>query len=74
MEPVISIRSIGKKFGAVRALDRISFDVTPGELHAVMGENGAGKSTLMKILSGVIGDFEGELQLRNKPVRFSSTA
>ncbi len=73
MEPIISIRNIGKQFGAVRALDNVSFDVTPGELHAVMGENGAGKSTLMKILSGVIGDFEGELLLRNKPVQFSST-
>ncbi|HQX49703.1 MAG TPA: sugar ABC transporter ATP-binding protein [Planctomycetaceae bacterium] len=73
MEPVISIRNIGKQFSAVRALDNVSFDVMPGELHAVMGENGAGKSTLMKILSGVISDFEGEFRLRNKPVEFSST-
>ena len=65
MEPLISIRNVGKQFGAVRALDNVSFDVAPGELHAVMGENGAGKSTLMKILSGVISDFEGELRLRN---------
>ncbi len=73
MNPIISIRNVGKQFGAVRALNDVSFDVSPGELHAVMGENGAGKSTLMKILSGVIGDFEGELWLHNKPVHFSST-
>ncbi len=73
MEPVISIRNIGKQFSAVRALDNVSFDVMPGEFHAVMGENGAGKSTLMKILSGVISEFEGEFRLRNKPVEFSST-
>ena len=73
MSPIISIRNVGKQFGVVRALNDVSFDVTPGELHAVMGENGAGKSTLMKILSGVISDFEGELWLHNKPVRFSST-
>jgi ribose transport system ATP-binding protein len=73
MEPIISIRNVGKQFGAVRALNNVSFDVTPGELHAVMGENGAGKSTLMKILSGVISEFEGELWLHNKPVNFSST-
>lgn len=73
MEPIISIRNIGKQFGAVRALNGVSFDVVPGELHAVMGENGAGKSTLMKILSGVISDFEGELWLHNNPVKFSST-
>ena len=74
MEPIISIRNVGKQFGAVRALDNVSFDVTPGELHAVMGENGAGKSTLMKILSGVISDYEGELRLRNTPVRFPARA
>ena len=73
MEPIISIRNIGKQFGAVRALNGVSFDVVPGELHAVMGENGAGKSTLMKNLSGVISDFEGELWLHNNPVKFSST-
>ena len=73
MDPIISIRNIGKQFGAVRALDNVSFDIVSGELHAVMGENGAGKSTLMKILSGVISEFDGELLLQNKPVRFSGT-
>ena len=73
MEPIISIRSVGKQFGAVRALQDVSFDVVPGELHAVMGENGAGKSTLMKILSGVISDFDGEFRVRGKAVQFSGT-
>ncbi len=72
-DPVISIRGIGKRFNAVRALNNVSFDVMPGELHAVMGENGAGKSTLMKILSGVHSEYEGEVLLRGKPVRFQST-
>ncbi len=71
--PVISIHGIGKQFNAVRALNNVSFDVLPGELHAVMGENGAGKSTLMKILSGVVSEYEGELFLRGKLVRFKST-
>lgn len=71
--PVISIRGIGKQFNAVRALNNVSFDVMPGELHAVMGENGAGKSTLMKILSGVVSEYEGDLFLRGKLVRFQST-
>lgn len=73
MDAVISIRGVGKQFGAVRALDGVSFDVSAGELHAVMGENGAGKSTLMKILSGVINEFEGELQVRGRSVRFAGT-
>ena len=71
--PVISIRGIGKQFNAVRALNNVSFDVMPGELHAVMGENGAGKSTLMKILSGVVSEYEGDLFLRGNLVRFQST-
>lgn len=73
VEPIISIRNVGKRFNAVQALQDVSFDVLPGELHAVMGENGAGKSTLMKILSGVYSQYEGELAFRGEIVRFSGT-
>jgi ribose transport system ATP-binding protein len=71
--PIISIRSITKRFPGVVALENVSLNVQPGELHAICGENGAGKSTLMKILSGVIVDYEGELLLAGKPVRFKGT-
>src|SRR5688500_7675759 len=71
--PIISIRSVTKQFPGVTALAGVRLDVRPGELHAICGENGAGKSTLMKILSGVIPDFEGELALDGKPVRFKGT-
>src|SRR5207237_1934548 len=73
MTPLISIRSVTKRFPGVVALDGVSFDIEPGELHAIVGENGAGKSTLMKVLSGVIPDYEGEVLLRGRPARFAST-
>lgn len=72
-QPIIAIRNVTKRFPGVVALEGITLDVAPGELHAICGENGAGKSTLMKILSGVIPDFEGELLLAGKPVRFKGT-
>jgi ribose transport system ATP-binding protein len=72
-QPIIAIRSVSKAFPGVQALAEVSIDVLPGELHAICGENGAGKSTLMKILSGVITDFTGELVLEGKPIRFSGT-
>ncbi len=49
----LSLRSIGKSFGGVRALDEVSLDVAAGEIHCLAGENGSGKSTLIKIIAGV---------------------
>ncbi len=72
-DPIVSLRKIGKSFPGVRALSDVSFDVANGELHAICGENGAGKSTLMKILSGVLCDYDGELQVSGQTVHFQST-
>jgi ribose transport system ATP-binding protein len=71
--PIIDIRGVAKRFGGVIALSNVSFDVWPGEFHAICGENGAGKSTLMKILSGVYTSYEGEIRLRGEPVVFHGT-
>jgi ABC-type sugar transport system ATPase subunit len=61
---------ITKHFGGVHALESVDFQARAGEVHALCGENGAGKSTLMKILAGVIGDYEGQIELEGRPVRF----
>jgi len=73
MPPIIRIEHVTKRFPGVVALDHVSVDIEPGELHAIVGENGAGKSTLMKVLSGIITDYEGQLLLRGVLVRFSGT-
>src|SRR3954454_222615 len=51
-EPTLSMHGITKHFDAIAALTEVSFDVLPGEVHALLGENGAGKSTLMNVASG----------------------
>ena len=61
MEPLIRMVGITKTFPGVKALDNISFDILPGEVHVLIGENGAGKSTLMKILSGVYQPTSGKI-------------
>ena len=71
--PLIDVRHVTKRFPGVVALKDVSLSVRRGEFHSICGENGAGKSTLMKILSGVIPEYDGEIAIRGIPVRFAGT-
>ncbi|HTT27136.1 MAG TPA: sugar ABC transporter ATP-binding protein [Solirubrobacteraceae bacterium] len=66
----MEIRSVSKRFPGVQALEDVSLDIRPGEIHAVAGENGAGKSTLMKLLSQLERPSDGTIEVDGKPVRF----
>ena len=63
----LRLSGIRKRFGATQALDGVSLEIAPGEIHALVGENGAGKSTLMKILSGVHAPDAGTIELEGRP-------
>lgn len=71
---ILEMRNITKTFPGVKALDNVSFSVTQGEIHALVGENGAGKSTLMNVLSGIYpyGSYSGEIYFQGKECRFQN--
>ncbi len=70
-DPLVDMRGIRKSFGSTEVLHGVDFHVFPGEVHVLAGENGAGKSTLIKILSGVYGEFSGEMYVAGRLCRFS---
>lgn len=66
------MKEITKQFPGVLALNKVSLNIRPGTVHALMGENGAGKSTLMKCLFGIYHPDSGSITFRGKPVKFTS--
>ena len=68
-QPILSLRDIQKSFGGIHALSGISFDLRPGEVHALVGENGAGKSTLIKIIAGAYTPDSGVIELDGRRYR-----
>ena len=68
--PLLELKNVSKSFGGVSALRDVDFALAPGEVHGVVGENGAGKSTMMKIIAGMHHDFQGQMLLEGREVRF----
>ncbi|KMK66233.1 sugar ABC transporter ATP-binding protein [Puniceibacterium sp. IMCC21224] len=71
MTAVLAARGVTRRFGPIQVLHGVDFDLTAGEVHALIGENGAGKSTMMKILGGYLTPSDGQLLLDGEAVNFS---
>ncbi|MBV7537699.1 sugar ABC transporter ATP-binding protein [Duganella sp. sic0402] len=71
--PVLELRGISKAFTGVQALNGVSLNLYPGEVHTLMGQNGAGKSTLIKVLTGVYTPDHGQILLAGQPIQPQST-
>ncbi len=72
IQPLIKTENLVKKFGSFTAINDVSLEVFPGEVHALLGDNGAGKSTLIKTLSGVHPATSGKIFVEGKEVKFNS--
>jgi len=70
--PQLDLRGVMKAFPGCLANDDISFQIQPGEIHALLGENGAGKSTLVKIIYGILAADSGEIRWQGRPAQISS--
>lgn len=69
MEPIIRIRNLSKQYGNKTVLNNIDLDVYPGQIIGYIGPNGAGKSTTVKILTGIIQDYQGEVYVNGREHR-----
>jgi D-xylose transport system ATP-binding protein len=67
--PVLSLKGVSKRFGAVQALSDVDFEIHKGEVVALVGDNGAGKSTLVKAIAGIHGHDEGTISFEGQEVR-----
>jgi ribose transport system ATP-binding protein len=66
--PSLELTDISKSYPGVQALNRVSFEARPGEIHAVLGENGSGKSTLLGIASGSVVPDSGRVSIMGRPL------
>lgn len=70
--PILELRGVSKRFGAVQALSNVNFDVYAGEVVGLVGDNGAGKSTLIKCVAGIHPIDEGEIRFEGRLVHIQN--
>ena len=68
---LLRLQGVSKHFGPVQALDRVDFEVSAGEVVALVGDNGAGKSTLVKAIAGIHEPDEGSFYFEGSRVKIS---
>src|SRR6478752_6654530 len=72
--PILQAVDISKSYAGVQALRAVSFELLPGEVHALIGENGAGKSTLIKVITGAVTPDSGSLTIAGQNVPHNTPA
>ena len=73
-EPLLTLRGVSKRFGAVEALTDVDFTVNAREVVGLVGDNAAGKSTLAKIIAGALTPTSGEIRINGERVEISNPA
>ena len=69
MEPIITIKNLSKSYGNKEVLKDINLEVYRGEVIGYIGPNGAGKSTTVKIMLGLIGEYDGEINILGQDIK-----
>jgi ABC-2 type transport system ATP-binding protein len=72
MEPILKVQSLGKVYGAIRAVDNLSFTVNKGEVYGILGPNGSGKTTTLSMLSGVVNPMAGSWSWFGMPMNYNA--
>ncbi len=74
MEPIISVKNLRKSYGSKQVLKGIDLSIYPGQVIGYIGPNGAGKSTTVKILCGLISDYEGDVSIKGMDLKKDTLA
>ena len=74
MTSAVSVRDLTKRFGDFTAVDRVTFDVDPGEIFGFLGPNGAGKTTTLRMLTGLLQPTSGEARVAGLDIRTETEA